>query len=384
MLRCLTVNNFRCYERFEFTFPENDRSLLFLGRNGAGKTTFADSLEIFQKIGRGDGRVGRLVSQEPRWDKSKPVEFALSVELAGTHCEYGFSLEFPNGFSEFRIVSEELKVDGKFVYSRKGAVISFDAPKDEKPHDAGDKNKQLSYDWHVLFLPTYFNTFDNSLQSKIDAFRSWLANILILSPYPAAFNAKSDPPARWPERDCANCASWLAYLLGNRPRSYADVEDYLKCLWDDFYTVAFPQEGSLAKHLKLEFKENEKEFSPSLEKLSDGQKCLFLSAIVIAALEASPSALVFWDEPDSYLALSEIEHFIRALRSKFRKNGQLLLTSHHPETIASFSDETTFIFDRANNLSPTQPLATVSQLRDANKFAGDFIPAYRRGDLAAW
>ena len=54
MLQRLYVHNFRCLENFELNLKDLPSSLL-IGKNGAGKSTIAFALEIFQSIGRGDG-----------------------------------------------------------------------------------------------------------------------------------------------------------------------------------------------------------------------------------------------------------------------------------------------------------------------------------------
>ena len=59
MFQRLYVNNFRCFENFEF--KPDSTSVLLIGKNGAGKSTLARVLKIFQGIGRGVNRVGELV-----------------------------------------------------------------------------------------------------------------------------------------------------------------------------------------------------------------------------------------------------------------------------------------------------------------------------------
>ena len=105
-----------------------------------------------------------------------------------------------------------------------------------------------------------------------------------------------------------------------------------------------------------------------------------ICAVVLAANEAYGPLLCFWDEPDNYLALSEVGHFVLALRRAFQSGGQFVATSHNPEAISRFSDENTLVLFRKSHLEPTivRPL---SELRASGEFSGDLVEALIRGDL---
>jgi recombinational DNA repair ATPase RecF len=56
MIQRLYVHNFRCLENFELSLKDMSSALL-IGKNGVGKSTIFDVLEIFQSIGRGTNRM---------------------------------------------------------------------------------------------------------------------------------------------------------------------------------------------------------------------------------------------------------------------------------------------------------------------------------------
>jgi len=66
-----------------------------------------------------------------------------------------------------------------------------------------------------------------------------------------------------------------------------------------------------------------------------------ICAFVLAANDAYGPLVCFWDEPDNYLAPSEVGHFVLALRKEFQSGGQLITTSHNIEAISRFSDDNT-------------------------------------------
>ena len=101
-----------------------------------------------------------------------------------------------------------------------------------------------------------------------------------------------------------------------------------------------------------------------------------ICALVLAANAASGPVFCFWDEPDNFLALSEVSHFVLALRKAFQSGGQFIATSHDSEAIRSFSDETTLVLSRQSHLEPTRvrPLSEIA-------VHGDLISALVRGDV---
>ena len=358
MLNHIAIKNYRCFEDFSFSFDSDTHAMLLLGGNGSGKTSLADALELFQKIGRGEGRVDRLITQEQQWNTGQPIELKITVTLGETRYTYGLALE-PHLYQEWGVLSEELICDDNVIYRRKDEDIFF--------HQENETS--FSYNWRVLFLPT-FSDHNPMIQDQVDAFRAWLANILILSPYPKLFREEFSTSARWPSRDCADCASWLNHLLTLHPKSYSTIENYLQGVWHDFHTIINEQVGSQNKRLKLEFKEDSPKhkatYSPTLNLLSDGEKSLFLSAVVIAAHDATPSPFCFWDEPDSFLSLPETAQFIRTMRSVFSTRGQLLVTSHNQEVINAFTESTTWIIGRESHLSSVKPLKRISDIRGSD------------------
>lgn len=96
MIDRLYVHNFRCLENFEFK-PGGAGSVLPIGRNGSAKSTVARVLQLFQRIGRGVNRVGKLLlpSEFSQGRSDSPMRFELDVVLDGHRLQYGLALELP-------------------------------------------------------------------------------------------------------------------------------------------------------------------------------------------------------------------------------------------------------------------------------------------------
>jgi len=126
----------------------------------------------------------------------------------------------------------------------------------------------------------------------------------------------------------------------------------------------------------VRFEANNAKLSVDFDDLSDGEKCFFLCAVVLAANEFYGPLFCFWDEPDNYLSLSEVGHFITSLRRSFINGAQIIATSHNPEAIRRFSGDNTFLLDRNSHLEPT----LIRMLSDI-PVTGDLVDALIRGDL---
>ena len=98
---------------------------------------------------------------------------------------------------------------------------------------------------------------------------------------------------------------------------------------------------------------------------------------MVLAMNATQEPLFcFWDEPDNYIALNEVGHFVMALRSSYQSQGQFLATSHNEETIEHFGRENTLYVYRNSHQNPTR-----SRWADELDIAGDFVNALILDDI---
>jgi predicted ATPase len=373
MIQELYVHNFRCLENFTLSLKGKSSSLL-IGKNGSGKTTIAAVLEVFQKIGRGfnqTGGFGGLIKQSDftRGNTTVPMRFKLKVCIDKKNYTYSLAFEYSELSSSVRISAETILVEDKVIYSREHNSITL--------LHTGNVTT-FFIDWHLVALPLIQTNQGEPLQ----ILRDWLANMIVLSPVPSQINGSSFASAFgspvYPDRFGYNFVEWLAILLSRYPAAYSDIVKHIKEIMPDFSNFQTP----LSTGWQSGFRNLIVQFDGGVElhfdQLSDGEKCFFLSAVVIATNKQSSSSFCFWDEPDNYLAISEVGHFITELRRTFKTNGQILITSHNAQAIEKFSDENTFILDRKSHLEPT--LCTL--LEDMSDKPKDLISALILGDIA--
>ncbi len=375
MIRRLYVHNFRCLENFELSVSRQS-SVLLVGKNGSGKTTVAIALEILQKIARGTNRISDLVKPKDlaRGRADVPMRFEIEVELEARVYKYAIALEFPKGFKELRVLEEKLEVDGNAVYSREAAQVRLEMERTNITQGklAGALG-DFRIDWHLVALPIIQTRLRDD---PVLIFKQWLARILILRPVPSLIQGDSDQETLEPNLAVTNLGAWFAGLLAYAPSAYAEMDKYLKEVVPDLRDIKNPSVGIDSRSLQVQFSADQGSMTLPFGDLSDGEKCFMICALVLAANHAYGPLFCFWDEPDNYLALSEVGHFVVVLRKAFQNGGQFIATSHNAEAIRRFSDENTLVLYRNNHLEPTRvrPLSEI-------KVSGDLVGALVRDDL---
>lgn len=370
MLQRLYVHNFKSFQNFELK-PEGKHSSLLVGKNGAGKSSVAKALLVLQGIGRGVNRVGQLVSPRHFFmaQTSAPMRFELEVLLQGKLYRYSLALELPEKFKELRVLEERLELDGQAVFARAQAQVSL-----RKTNDlTGDA--LFMVDWHLIALSLI------QVQSESDPvhiFKTWLGQIVVIAPIPQLMTGESAEESLWPLSNASNTVDWLAGLLGQYPAAYTIIDSYLKEVMPDLRDFKYESLGKESKRLLVQFQvQGEKQLLPlHFDELSDGEKCFFLCAIIVAANQKYGPIFCFWDEPDNYLSLAEVGHFIIYLRRAFEGQGQIMMTTHNAEAIRKFSNENTWLLGRKSHLEPTQ-----LRLLDELSLGADVVQSLILGEL---
>ena len=375
MLRRFYINNYRCLENFELPIS-GQPSVLLIGKNGTGKTTISYALEILQKVALGTNRVRSLVTRDDftRGRKDIPLRIEIEVELASKIYEYVLAFELPEDFKELRVREEKFTVDGNPVYHREVAQVNLVRT---------SQNKEASFliDWHLVALPIIIQ--EQSTTDPLFIFKQWLSQMLILRPIPPLIGGESEPEkeTRHPVPEVTNFGAWWSGLLAYAPAAYTRISGYLAQVMPDLKDIKNRVVGPNYKSLEIQFSNELGNLTLPFKKLSDGEKCFMICALVLAACETQEGLFCFWDEPDNFLALDEVGHFVIALRSAFQKsNGQFVTTSHHPEAIRHFSMENTLLLYRKSHLEPTL-VRHLIDLQKQNKISGDLVNALIRGDV---
>lgn len=386
MLKRLYVNNYKTLINFDFKIDSDEyykHSALFIGKNGAGKTSIAEVLQIFQKIGKGQGNlleteIGNNNSTIPPIvsnnyfsfnQTNSPMEFELEAEIENHNIKYLFSLELKHS-TFLSVKREQLFINGNRKFDRNEADISL---KD-------DQINSFKYDWHSIYFPIYQDK-DNKQNCLIKSFKEWLKNMVIISPIPKNMQSKINNKSLFLQQDASNITDWYSYVVGENPDDYGEIKTkYLLHVFPDFEKFHISSDDYGNKNLNIVFRNGKKDISISFDMLSDGEKCLILAAFILIASKVKGNIFCFWDEPDNYLAISEVEYFIATLQKFFLSAGQIFMTTHNPEVMLKFPEDKTYRLYRSDHLSPAR-LGTIAEWRKDNNFEGNIINAWINGDL---
>lgn len=366
MLKRLYVHNFKCLQNFEIQLNGLNSAFL-LGKNGSGKSTIFEVLELFQKIGKGETSLKDMITESSFHfgNKKLPIEFELDAVISNKKFSYKISMEFPDTFHAPRIKSESLSVDGKSILERDGGQASI------------SDVKHFLLDWHHVGLPLILVQSD---KDPLSIFRNWLENIVILSPCPRYFNKLSRTESSTISKGAENIIDWARWLLSANPSLYTVMSDFLKFRMYDLDMFKFENAGSDDRRLLFFFKEDSDTKALDFYQLSDGEKIFFLAATVIAAQINNPNLLCLWDEPDNFISLVELDHFIISCRKAFEsKNAQtqLIMTSHNAQVINNFSNHNIFVVKRSSHLSPTR----IEAAENISYGSKTLINAFDNGEL---
>jgi len=372
MIERLYVHNFRCLESFTLDFAGQSSALL-IGKNGVGKSTVLQALRVFQKICRGPNRVKNVIraSDFTRHRKELPMRFEVDAIVVGKRFKYSVSFEWPDDSYEARILEESLSRDGVSIFTRQQGQVQMSG------------GSPFGLDWHVFALPVIN---EKPPARSIQDVKAFFAGMILLAPIPQKMDGFSEEPATELDYHASNYASCLRAMLQQKPRSYSEFEAFVKGKTEaekgvlpDFSSIENRERGKDGgSQLVVTFQppNTHEALSFDFDDLSDGEKCFMLSAYIVAANAVGPPVVCVWDEPDNHLSLSEVGHFITAMRKMTNRGGQFIATTHHPETIRKFSDENTYVLTRKSHLEPTElrPLRMFS-------YKGDLIHALVRDEI---
>lgn len=367
VIRRLYVHNFRCLENFELKL-DGMPSVLLIGKNGSGKSAVGQVLEVLRSVGQGQNRISDLVQAKDLTLRQTdvPMRFEISAALKSWLFTYSVTLQLHQDGSGMVVRSEQLSVDEDPLFTREGDQIN-------QADSAGHHGPAFSIDPQLLALPIIQAKW---MRDPLFFFRTWLARIKIVRPMPDLIDGRSDTGTLWPDSQMSNFGSWFLELVGQQPAAYARMFEHLRQVMPDLVDIQNPEAGDRSHSMVVQFRADGRTFRLPFRELSSGEKCFMICGLLLASNEFFPS-LCFWDEPDNYLALDEVQHFVMALRAEFHKNGgQFIATSHNPEVIRAFENSNTLVLQRRNHLEPT----VVRRLSDLH-VNGDLVDAITRGDL---
>lgn len=342
MLTRLYVDNYKCLVNFDLRLG---REHLFLGRNGAGKSTVFEVLSALRSLQQGASVSSAFpTSTLTRWQTRHIQTFELEADLGSENARYHYKLvlEHDAATRTCAVREEELRVGGMPLLTKSEDPF---ATAEVYPDRGGRPVKSFAnsaQSWLTL-VP------DSPAFQRVARFKQWLQNVLVVRIDPRRMMGRSEQEETSPAENLSNLASWYRHLTQERLNEVVELRDSLREVLDGFDSLVLKSGGEQVRILRSLWKrEGEKPGASAtdeyaFEELSDGQRALIALYTLLHAYSYTGATLCL-DEPDNFVALREIQPFLSELHE--RERIQSLVISHHPEVINLLAPDACLRFER--------------------------------------
>lgn len=384
MIRRIYIDNYKCFRNFEIKLSSLPCTML-IGPNGAGKSSLGEILGLFHAVGCGLSNIAAVLKPSMksgialRTDGApttvKAVENAggllhLEIDIGDGSRTWQYAIVAQPEGKSFTILRESLQSNEKMLLLRsEGAFLNSAAAK-------------FIIERNALLLP-FATDVDGS--DEISRFKECLRQIHVVKPNPSRMSCHAPTDAGELLPDCSNFAAWIGELFAKSPIAYQKFGEYLSLVMPDFGHVSVLPIASDGRVLMAWFQTGNgtEEMGLSFEVLSDGEKCQFIAAALLAANATIDNFTCFWDEPDNYITTSEIKYMMPALCHDFVKRGQLIVTSHSREAILTYGENEIIRMSRSAHAQQTLPPVSMKTLRDDKWLVGSLDEALESGRAVA-
>lgn len=339
MLTRLYCDNYKCLVNFEF---HPGPIQLLMGRNGAGKSTVFEVLELIRDFAvKGDDCSKRLGGRtRTRWEDRVAQTFELDVK--GTLGTYTYELVVGELDRPFRldVKKERLLLDGKPLYFLQDGVVHLH-------NDRFEDRSQFEFIPRRSFLAEIEPRQDNT---KLIWFKLWLDRLIQVQIDPKQMQSEAAQEQSYPTHNLSNFAEWYRYLRQDNGAAADQLRSSLRDVIDGLEGLDLKGPPNGTRELQCSIRTGGEGGGPaifySFEELSDGQRAL-IGLYTLLHFAPDNSTLCI-DEPVNYVALREIQPWLSLLEYRAEENGlQVLLISHHPELLNQFAPRVGVILERA-------------------------------------
>jgi energy-coupling factor transporter ATP-binding protein EcfA2 len=350
MLKRIYCDNYKCLVNFEFR-PEPVQ--LLMGRNGAGKSTIFEVLELLRDFAaRGERCEDRFAGDtRTRWLEVPKQQFELDVEgKEGTYA-YKLVVEEAGLPTHARVHHESVTMDGAPLFLfEKGMIHLF--------NDQSIDKVQFPFDSRRSGLAIVEPRPENR---KLIWLKEWLARLLYIQIDPKRMGPRADKEAVYPTYDLENFAEWYRHLRLERGAEMDALRKSLIEVIEGFESLDLKDAGLNTRVLQVAARVDGKPVQYSFSELSDGQRAL---VGLYALLHCSPGheSMLCIDEPDNFVALAEIQPWLSLLLDSQETGLQLLVASHHPELLNQLATRKGIVLDRlGGRQSRVKPFSSQDQ-----------------------
>ena len=337
MLQRLYIDNYKCLVNFELPLKE---LTLLLGRNGVGKTSVLDVMFALRRLLSGAVRVTSPdafpTRTLTRWQTRDLQTFEIAVHLDPDVFCYRLEVEHQRVTRQSRISREDLTSNGQPLFRSKTGTVQL-------YRDDHSQGPGYHVDWSESALARVAARDDNK---RLTRFRDFMNRIVVCGLQPTTFRVESSEEDPLLQRDASNFADWYRHVLLERPDIVPGFTKALEEVVDGFRSIRLERVGQETRALMVTLDEAKHSYELRFDELSDGQRALVALYGLIYLAEGQGYTFLL-DEPDNYVALSEIQPWLMKLSDACGTSlAQAIVCSHHPELIDYLGAHAGFVLSR--------------------------------------
>ena len=356
MVERLFIHNYKGFVNFEVKFG---RTVLLVGRNGSGKSSLLDRMHALVMVMSDGGLADRFEANTRfRFGNLPNQHFELDVRLGEHLFRYRLEVSFNEQDERPFVVLEELTRNGEQLFLFHDGQFRLGTA-------AGNGNPS------ILSVDRYRGGLAIVFESHLpDTLKEWVRGFLMMRLVPSQVGSVAAKRGVSIFTDGSDFASWYESVSSADTQALVAYLDTMRDVMPGLKTINLKALHKRGKLWEAEFQTNGHKASFTLEELSDGQIGLIVLYALVRFWLRSGATLAL-DEPDNYLALSEIEPLIHTIDDAVEHNlGQVFLISHHPE----FYNRWARYSERCRHLVRTEDGLFVESPIDWNEYTG-LMPA---------
>ncbi|MFO0651441.1 MAG: hypothetical protein U0326_34775 [Polyangiales bacterium] len=340
MLTRVYIDNYWCFTNFEWS-PK--KLVLIAGRNGSGKSALLDVLGAVRELVLNPGPALPAVfssSERTRWDDRTTQRVELDFAADGYRHHYELTVDHADP-QKPRIASESLTVDGQVVYLYKDGAATLSQGDGSAAPSAFRSNK----------VQSFLGLLDTGNDARLTSFLKALSNLWYVAPDPRSVDPYSTSEDGFIEPSMSNFVSWYRTVQAD-PLRARRIDAALAEIFPGFVGLGLQPPMGKQKRLVASFaqdlrRRDEKTLTLDFQELSDGQRMLVMLYTLLEVVPFDQGATLIIDEPDNYLALAEVQPWVRSLEDRVDEGpGQAFILSHHPEVLNRFWPSLAVHFER--------------------------------------
>lgn len=350
MITRLYVDNFHCFVNFDLKLENFN---LLAGLNGSGKSSVLDVIYALQLLLSGQAKINQKHvlphASRTRWNDLDTQVIELNAQVGGEELRYRLKVQHEPGGRKARIVEERLQSPGGPLFVCENAEVQL-------YRDDLSKGPSFSADWTESALARVPPRHDNT---RLTAFLELMRGIQVCRLNPASFVNDTPEESQTLSRNGENFSSWYRHLVQEHGDSF-EYRTVLQQTIPDFQKLRLEKVGSEARTLVAVFGSGKQEYELSLEELSDGQRALLVLYGLLHFLD-KPGRVLFLDEPDNFLAASEIQPWLLSAEDAIGEGlPQVVIVSHHAEVIDYLGGDRGILLEReVTGVTKTRPLRDI-------------------------